>query len=129
VTRYPVPLVDRRLRYALAVGVAAVVLVASLANPPATGGPTVIFGVGTDKWLHLLAYAGLASAVAYARLDAEGLSGRALLGVFLLVAAYGFGVELVQSPLPARAFDLVDAAANALGAILGTAPYLRLQGC
>lgn len=122
------PLVDRRLRYVLAVGVAAAVFVASVVNPPSTDGPTVLFGVGVDKWLHLLAYAALAGAVGYARLDEAGLDGRALLGVFLLVAVYGFGVEFVQAPLPARAFDLADAAVNALGAAVGTAPYLRLRG-
>jgi VanZ family protein len=128
VTRHPVPLVDRRLRRALAAGVAAVVLVASVVDPPSTGTPTVLFGLGIDKWLHAVGYAGLAAAVGYARLDGTGLDGRALLAVFCLVTAYGFGVELVQAPLPARSFDLADAATNAVGAALGTAPYLRLRG-
>lgn len=122
------PLIDRRLRYVFAVGVAVVVLIASVVDPPSTGGPTVLFGVGVDKWLHLLAYAALAGAVGYARLDETGLDGRALLSVLVLVAAYGFGVELVQAPLLARAFDLADATVNALGAAVGTAPYLRLRG-
>ena len=124
----PVPLVDRRLRAALVVVLAAVVLIASVVDPPSTGGPTTLFGVGADKWLHGVAYAGLAAAVGYARLDGTGLDGRALLAVFLLVTAYGFGIDLVQAPLPARAFDLADAAANAVGAGLGTAPYLWLRG-
>lgn len=127
-TRYRVPLIDRRLRHALAAGVAALVLVASVVDPPSTGTPTVLLGAGVDKWLHAVAYAGLAVTVGYARLGESELDGRTLLAVFLLVAAYGFGVELVQAPLPARSFDLADAAANAVGAALGTAPYLRLRG-
>lgn len=127
-TRYPVPLVDRRLRYALAAGVAVVLFVASVVDPPSTGGPTVLFGVGVDKWLHAAGYAGLAAAVGYTQLDESGLNRRTLFGVFLLVVAYGLGIELVQAPLPARAFDLADAAANAVGAVLGTVPYLRLKG-
>jgi VanZ family protein len=31
------------------------------------------------------------------------------------VAAYGLAVELVQGALPARSFELADAAANAVG--------------
>jgi VanZ family protein len=128
VSRLPVPLVDRRLRVGLALLVVTAVFVASVVDPPGAGAPTRLFGLPADKLLHAVAYAGVAGAVGYAALDEHGLAPRALLAVFLLAASYGFGIELVQAPLPARAFDLLDAAANAVGAAVGTLPYLRLRG-
>lgn len=121
---YAVPLVDRRLRVAAALVVAAVVLAASVVDPPGTGAPTQVFGLPADKWLHAAAYAGVAAAVGYAALDGSGLSARALVAVFCLAAGYGLAVELVQLPLAARTFDPADAAANAVGALVGTLPWL-----
>ena len=124
----PVTLLPRRLRYGLAVGVASAVFLASVVDPPATGAPSTFLGLPADKWLHAVAYAALAGAVGYAALGTGRLSPRELFVVFCLAAGYGFAVELVQAPLPARAFDPTDAVANAVGAAAGTAPFRRLRG-
>lgn len=103
-----------RVRYLLVLGWAAVLFASSVTDPP-TGGPPLPepLGVPFDKWLHAASYAALAGLLAFAR---RPRTAHALLGVVAVAAAYGFGIELVQSLLPVRAFDLVDAAANTVGA-------------
>jgi VanZ family protein len=39
------------------------------------------------------------------------------------VALFGLSLELVQFPLPTRAFSLVDATANTVGAAVGVAAH------
>ena len=111
-----VPLVPRRVRYALAVLVAGVVLVASVvetAGGARTLGP---FGlVGADKWTHALAYAALTAALAYA--SVEDWRGRLALSVGVAIA-FGIGIELVQWPIPYRTASVADALADAIGACL-----------
>lgn len=127
--RLPVPLLPRWLRVAGAAAVALVILFASVIDPPSTGAPVVFLGIPEDKWLHALAYAGLASALAYAALTPGDRVTRRALGVaLLLAAAYGIGIEGVQAFLPARSFDLLDALANTVGAVVGTAPWLGVRG-
>ena len=69
--------------------------------------------VGIDKYLHALAYAGLATVLAYAM--AEWQPRVAAIAVFGIAVAFGLGVELVQLPLPYRQFSLLDLVANATG--------------
>jgi hypothetical protein len=105
-----------------AVTVATVVLVFSLVPLGGGGaaggaGGVVVLGVGADKLLHVVDYAALAFALGY------GLRARtpaALLSAFVVAVAVGGAVELLQGPLPTRATSLADAAANTLGAALGT---------
>ncbi|KTG09120.1 hypothetical protein AUR64_15090 [Haloprofundus marisrubri] len=98
--------------------VAGSVFVASVITPPGDGVPTLgPFGlVGADKWLHAAAYAGVAASLSHALATRTR---RAAVGGFLGGAVYGFCIELVQALVPARQFDLLDAAANALGAGVG----------
>ncbi|WP_224333932.1 VanZ family protein [Haloprofundus halobius] len=112
-----------RLRWAVVFLVAAAVFVASVVAPPGDGGPTLgPFGlVGADKWLHAVAYAAVAGALAHA-LDPK--LERAALGGFFGAFAYGFVVELAQWVAPTRQFDLFDAAANGVGAALGVGLWL-----
>lgn len=127
--RVPVPVFSRRLRLAAAAATAAVILYASVIDPPTAGPMPVYFGVPRDKWLHALAYASFASTLAYAVLPERGwLDRRALAAAFAVAVTYGVGLELVQAPLAARAFDATDAAANALGAAVGSLPWLLVRG-
>lgn len=121
-TTLRLPALRRSVRYGLVVAWAGAVLAASLVDPPGSGVPAVgpLGLVGLDKWLHLGAYAGLATLVGYATLARDR---RALAAAVLLAAAYGVGVELLQAPLAARTADPVDAAVNALGAVLGAAVW------
>ncbi|WP_424017735.1 VanZ family protein [Halorientalis pallida] len=100
-----------------AVAYAAVLLVASVVAPPAGGlAPTGPLGfVGVDKWLHAVGYATLTLLVAYAL---RATTGRRVALAVALAVAYGGGIEVVQSFLPVRSFDLLDVLANTLGALL-----------
>jgi multidrug resistance protein, MATE family len=98
-------------RWALgaALAISAGALVGSLA--PSVPMPAFQFG---DKLVHALGYAALAIG--------WGLAvGRTGIGVWLGVAAFGIGVELLQGVVPWRSFQWLDMAANGLGAALGLA--------
>jgi len=65
--------------------------------------------------LHLVGYAILA-------VLASRVIGRGRRGLFLAVGAavaFGFGIELLQAPIPWRSFAWSDAAVNAIGAVVG----------
>lgn len=96
---------------------AAVVFAASVADPPSGGLPLAgPFGlVGVDKWIHVGTYAALAVLVAYALWTTTS---RRLIAAVVVASAYGLGIEVVQSVLPLRAFELLDVLANTLGALL-----------
>jgi VanZ family protein len=100
------------------VGLALLVLIASLVpgNGPALRGPLGV--VGLDKWLHAVAYATLASAVTYA-------DGRARAGVVAAVS-YGVLVELLQVGVRYRAASTLDAVADLVGAVVGAATVVAL---
>lgn len=126
--RPAVPLLPRPVRVAGAAAVALAILFASVVDPPTTGASPVILGVSKDKWLHALAYAGLASSLAYAGLpETDVPERRAVAAAFLLAVGYGVGIELVQSTLPYRAFDLLDVLSNAVGATVGVVPWLGVR--
>jgi VanZ family protein len=93
--------------------------------PVTGGGPDVAlagpFGLGADKWLHAASYAvvaGLAVWTVRARRARDGAL--ALVAVVLAVAAFGAGIEVVQSFVPGRTASGGDAVANAVGATVGT---------
>lgn len=118
--------------------VAVFLLVASVIEP--SGGPPTppMGGIPADKLLHGVAYAGLAAAFAVGlatphRVDSRAtgcpLDGRPTTRRVVLLAVvgatvYGLAIEGVQYPLPYRTFDLLDAAANAVGAAVGAAGWL-----
>jgi VanZ family protein len=112
-----VPLASRRVRYGIVAVVAVVVLVLSVVEA-GTGTPSSgpLGLVGSDKWSHALAYAGLAATLAYASVGSHS-HGRVALAVVLAVG-FGIGVELVQGPIPYRTASAVDALADAVGACL-----------
>jgi VanZ family protein len=126
--RLTVPVLPRWLRVAGAVVVALVILFASVVDPPGTGAPPPILGIPQDKWIHALAYAGLATTLVYAGLSSGDRPARRLLaGAVVVAVAYGVSIEVVQAFLPARSFDLLDALANTLGAVVGTLPWLAVR--
>lgn len=107
---------DPRVRYAVFAFAAAAVLVASVVDPPTgTAAAATVprpFGIPPDKWVHAGTYAVLAVLLCHAM---RARTTRAVLLAATGVAAYGLAVELVQGALPARSFELADAAANAVG--------------
>jgi VanZ family protein len=70
--------------------------------------------------VHIAAYAGLG--VVTARALARGIrhvSRRAVLGAILISSLYGVSDEYHQRFVPGRSFDVLDIAADAIGAIVG----------
>jgi hypothetical protein len=92
-----------------------------------------VFGLPADKLLHGVAYASLAAVLAVGLatpgprdgsaplrlLDGPLTARRVVLLAIVAAAAYGLAMEGLQYPLPYRTFDLLDAAANAVGAAAG----------
>lgn len=118
--------------------VAAVVLVASVSEPSGGAPAPPVFGLPADKLLHGVAYAGLAAALAVGLatpgrvgslttadpLDGHPTARRVVLLAVVGAAVYGLAMEGLQYPLSYRTFDLLDAAANAVGATVGAAGWL-----
>lgn len=111
-------------RWLPAVLVAAVVLAFSVVPLGVDTGTGAISGVGLDKLLHVVDYAALAFALAYA---VRARRARVLLAVFVVAVAFGGAVELLQGPLSTRMMSVADAGANAVGAALGTASWWLLD--
>lgn len=109
-----------RTRWLVVVGLALVVLVASLVPGGGATLPSPFGVVGADKWLHAAAYATLAGAVTFA-------DGRAVVGV-LAAVAYGALVELLQFGVPYRSASTLDAVANGVGGLIGAAVVVALVG-
>jgi len=110
-----------RLRWTVALLVAVAIGVASVVSAPGGVGSAGPLGlVHVDKWFHAAGYAALALALA-AALDGGGSRPRrphrTAATAAAVAVAYGAVVELVQGPLPTRASDPLDLAANAAGAV------------
>ena len=120
--------VPARTRWLLVGLVAGAILLASVlprstgAAPPVGPGPANL--VGADKWLHGLAYAGLALALLYALSATDRPFPQAVALTLGLAVAFGLGVEIVQAPLPSRQFDTLDAVANAVGASIAATVWM-----
>ena len=112
---------------ARALGVALAVFVASVVPVPGSSGGSggalggVLdahpAGVGLTDPFHFVGYAVLAALLV-------PTTRRRRLGPLLAAAAavaFGFGIELVQAPIPWRSFAWGDAAVNAVGAVIGAA--------
>ncbi|WP_280587584.1 hypothetical protein [Halorubrum sp. Boch-26] len=82
-------------------------------------------GVGFTVPFHVIGYAVLAALLVRAATPTAGRSRRRRAGTALTAAtaatAFGFGIELVQAPIPWRSFAWGDAAVNAAGAVVGAA--------
>ncbi|WP_132057930.1 VanZ family protein [Halorussus amylolyticus] len=108
------------LRWVGVVAVAGVIFYSSVIEPPSSGvphtGPLGLFGF--DKWLHVLAYGGLAGALATALAPGRGV-GRAVVLAAALALAYGVGIEFAQAVVPTRAFSVGDILANVVGVTVG----------
>lgn len=125
--RLPFPLLPRPVRIGAAVLVAAVICYFSLLDAPPAQPPTPGGGLLAElSLLHVVAYAGLALALAYATVEFADRSLRRLALVVLLAVGYGIAVELLQAPLPDRYYSLADMLANALGAAV-VLPWLAAE--
>ena len=111
------PVAAPAVRWGVAGAFATLILVASVRDPGPGPSPSLL-GVPLATSLHLVAYAGLAAAVGYGLLRADG---RALLLAAGTAVCYGGAVELVQAPLPSRSASAIDVLVNTVGATVGAA--------
>lgn len=107
-------------RWGLLVLVVGLLFWASVATQGVVYRPQASFPL-TTALLHVAGYAVLAGALVYAWLPDRARPLRRGLLVFALAAGYGLALELVQARVPGRTPDLVDAAANAIGAATAVA--------
>jgi len=123
--RVHLPLVPRSVRWLLVTAVLTAIFVASVVRPPGAGrlvtGPLGVLPLST--WLHGVAYAGLAVVLAYALHRSPRPKWQILPVVFALATAYGVGIELVQSTLAYRSFEMGDILVNAVAAALAVAGW------
>jgi len=128
------PLLPAWIRWTLVACVTGLVFYGSiLAAPPETGldaaKPELL---PLDKWRHVLAYAAFGATLAYATVDWHLKRRHAAALVLGATIVYGVGIEAWQAFIPGRGFSVVDAYANALGAVLVspwylTRPYLEFE--
>lgn len=80
--------------------------------------PKFIFP-GADKVVHTILYAGLAAALALSidRRDGQPHKGLLFAAPWLLATLYGLSDEVHQIFVPQRTFELLDLAADTLGAL------------
>ena len=116
VSRIRIPLLPRWFRWVLVGGVATTIAVYSVVPLPSELRSLGIFGFfPLQKYLHFLAYAGMAGVLGYALLDSDRPDWIILLFVFALTVVYGIAMELLQLTLPHRHFSVQDILVNAAG--------------
>ena len=115
VTNHQTWAVSPRFRYAIVVGLALAILLASVVDP-GDGGRSTVFGIGITVYLHLLAYGAFAFTIGYARWSADR---RTLLVAVAVATGYGALIELIQGTIPYRTMSALDALLNAAGAVVG----------
>ena len=85
----------------------------------------------SDKLLHFLAYTGLTMslllAAVWAPVRGEGRFPTGPLPIMVLGSLFGVAIEVVQGPLPERDAELLDALANAAGAVTALILWLLLR--
>lgn len=120
------PLLPGWVRWAVVVCVAGFIFYTSILTAP----PDTVLDAGRpdlvplDKWRHFLAYATFGGALAYATADWTVERRYAAAFVLGTTIAYGVGIEVGQLLLADRDFSVMDAYANALGAVLISPWYL-----
>ncbi len=114
-SRISLPLVSRRVRWALVVVVAGIILYYSIVPLPLPNGGTP---PGTDTVEHGFAYFGLAGSLLYATIDSE-LSTRNRVALVVAVAVlFGGGIEILQGTVVNRDASVFDLLADTGGALL-----------
>ena len=118
------PLIDALLWFLVLV-MAVVVVYTSVSTPTGNTWPI------SDKVLHYLAYTGLTLslllAAVWAPVRGEGWFPTAAPWVALVAFVFGVAIEIVQGPLPERDAELLDALANAGGAVTALTLWTLLR--
>jgi len=113
-----------RSRWALPLGIAALILAASIA--PTSGGDALpVVPLGADAWLHVTGYAALSVTLSRALAAGSRRIPPAVGLAAVAAVAFGAGVELLQTAVPTRGFSWSDIVANAVGSALGGVGWWR----
>ena len=112
-----VPLVPRWLRWSVVALAAATIFYFSVVASPGRAARDLL-GPNSDKYLHAVAYAGLALMTAYATANWRAYPYRRTLAVLVATVGYGVAIEFAQAAVPYRQFSPADMVANTAGAFL-----------
>jgi VanZ family protein len=121
VSRIPVPLLPRWLRWTAVASVVAVIVYYSVLTVP-PGPPTKV--EFWDKHLHFAAYAAFVLTLTYATVEYSDQNLFRALAIAGLAVAFGALIEVIQSFLEYRYFGWWDLLANVLGSALGLTWFL-----
>lgn len=113
------PLLPKWLRFLLVASVVFLIVWFSITPLPrwvTDSGPLGLLPI--RKYLHLIAYAGLALVMGYALAENPRPDWQVLTIVFLVAVGLGLSLEGLQATLPHRHASLEDAVMNAAGAAL-----------
>ena len=111
----------KKFRWAIALGIATVIIVLSVSAPlPSTGSIE-----GSDKVGHFLAYAALSLALCRALKSPKSpqIKWVALAGAVVIASSLGAGMEGLQSRIPERMASGYDMVANFSGALVAALVY------
>lgn len=105
-SRLPVPLLPRWLRWTSVVAVVSVIVYFSVFRtvPAPPSGPMDLAQLW-DKQLHFAAYAGFAYSLAYATVESRHRPRRRIGGVLATALLFGLAIELIQGTLPMRYYS------------------------
>ncbi len=90
---------------------------------PIAGPSRDLLGIGTDKWLHLLLFAGLAVFLRWSAAQYSYPNAITILAAFL----FAFATEAAQGLVVYRSADFWDVIAGLVGAMIATAGIDRLM--
>lgn len=120
-----------RSRWTRPAVIGTVILVASLLPLPRDDAVPPVVPLGIDTWVHAISYAVFAASLLGAiRAEESGRSGaraeeprgselRGIVIAATVAVALGVGIEVAQTVIPGRTFEVADVVANAVGAGVG----------
>ncbi len=115
------PLLSPALRWSgVAVAAAAIIAVSLFVVPPETPDTGA---VGFDKLWHAATYLAFGLLIAYALVGSDLAIATKIALVFGIATLFGVGIEVAQSFVPYRQFEVADMVANAAGAALSCGWY------
>lgn len=88
--------------------------------------PVATEAPGTDKWLHLTAYTGLAFLIAARQSCGRSLTWKTTCGIVAAVALYGIMDELTQIPV-GRDAEIGDWLADVTGSVVGVTVFTLIR--
>lgn len=118
--------VSTRKRW-ISVGIFAGVILLTAIVPLPDGNRPRFGPLGPDKFLHLIAHAGLTGSLAAALDDHHEVDVLLAAGIVGVSIAYGIGIEYLQEAIPGRTFEVADIAGAAVGSVVGVIAWRYVE--